>query len=154
VGVPNVNIDGRENCKIAVIILCVMRKFIRNSTMFILHDFRSPPNGGSQTRKSPSEEVYRRLPVRTLVTWEPHDSLLREWNSQLFAILSALAVNSKKILKGPASEEIMIAALTQLSGSPLQAIPIKIANAGQSVAPGSSAKTVYTFRREGRNDFD
>jgi hypothetical protein len=66
----------------------------------------------------------------------------------------ALAVNSKKILKGLASEEIMIAALTQLPGSPFQAIRIKIVKAGQSGVAGSSAKTVYAFRREGRNDID
>jgi hypothetical protein len=66
----------------------------------------------------------------------------------------ALAVNSKKILKGSASEEIMIAALTQLAGSRLQTLPIEIVFAGSSVIAESSARMGSAFRREGRNDIE
>jgi hypothetical protein len=45
----------------------------------------------------------------------------------------------------------MIAALTHLSGFLLPALPIEIANAGQSVVPGSSLKTGSVFQREGGN---
>jgi hypothetical protein len=48
----------------------------------------------------------------------------------------------------------MIAALTHLSGFPLPALPIEIANAGQSVVPGSSLKTDSLFQREVGNDVE
>jgi hypothetical protein len=66
----------------------------------------------------------------------------------------ALAVDSKKIQKGPAFEETMIPALTQLSGLPLLAIPMEIEDASKGVVPGSSAKADSASRREGRNDIE
>jgi hypothetical protein len=48
----------------------------------------------------------------------------------------------------------MIAALTQLAGYPLQSLPIDIANADQSVVPGSSLKKDSIFRRRGGNDVE
>jgi hypothetical protein len=56
----------------------LIRKFIKDSFFFILHDFRNAPNEGSRTPKFPSAEAYWRLPIGTLVALGALDSLLRE----------------------------------------------------------------------------
>ena len=67
-------------------------------------------------------------------------------------MLLKLAVNSANILKGPASEQRMIAALNRISGFPLHGLRIEDANAGQRVIPESLRNHALLSHRGCRND--
>jgi hypothetical protein len=88
-----------------------------------------------------------RAAIRTKPPNELDRPLLAEWNSRLFAILLKLAVHSANILKGPAPEKGMIAAMNRLPGTPLPGRGI--VNAGQRVVPGPPRKTRLLFPTRG-----
>jgi hypothetical protein len=55
-------------------------------------------------------------------------------------------------LKGPASEQRMIAALNRISGFPLHELRIEDANAGHRIIPESLRNSVLLFRPGCPND--
>jgi hypothetical protein len=92
----------------------------------------------------------RPTPRAAIRTKPPNDlerPLLAEGNSRQFAILLKLAVHSANILKGPATEKGMIAALNRLTGTPLPGRGI--VNTGQRVVPGPPREMRLLFPTRG-----
>ena len=93
----------------------------------------SRPTPGAAIRTKPPNELDR--------------PLLAEGNSRLFAILLTLAVHSANILKGPATEKGIMAALNRLPSTPLAGRGI--VNTGQRVVPGPPREMRLLFPTRG-----